>query len=279
MTRAEIARREAWHSAAWTSAMDLGAGILAALVVRAWPWLPTWVLLQFAATGGLVLVVLFACRDAPRGLCLVLFSVNVASALVTALAAANALARSGHVGQPFEALIAGLMLIAILSPSIGLGVAWIAVFTLAPWIAVHCPEFTQKSFLALDLWFIPIYAGMALVVLLYRSRCLHLENTLSNARAEQLMLERLGRVSLVLGDFANTPLQTLTTGVSLLRHKAQPQDRVRAAMERALGRLQRLKQALMPFDYGVEVSRQEESFDAIASIVKIADDLGRGRDR
>src|SRR5262249_15203005 len=121
MTRTETALQNGWRSAAWASSLNLGVGLLGALVFRSQPSLPLWATLQFAAVGGLALIVLLAWRRAPRGVCFLLFSIDAASALLTALAGANVLARSGHFGQLFQAIDASLMVIAILSPSARLG--------------------------------------------------------------------------------------------------------------------------------------------------------------
>src|SRR5262245_39603601 len=231
---AKMAQQSGWRSAAWASSLNLGVGLLGALVFRSEPQLPLWAMLQFSAVGGLTLIVLLAWRRAPRRACFLFFSLDVASALVTALAGANTLARAGHEGQLFQAIQASLMVIAILSPSARLGGAWIAVFTLAPWILIYSwPETIRRSIPSLDLWFVPIYAVVAIALLVYRRRSLRVERALSDARAERLALERLARVTLAVRDLASTPLQTLTTGLALLRHNVRGEEQVLSSMERA----------------------------------------------
>ena len=280
MTEEEIERKEAWRSAVWASALDLGCGVLGALVFRRTAWLPVWTMLQFAGVGALTLLVLLWWRRAPRVVCLALFSLDVASALVTSLAGANGSAHAGQMGQIYQSLETGLFVIAILSPSARLGAAWIAIFTAAPFVQFSgWPEAIRRTMLLLDLWLIPMYGAIAEVLLSYRRRSLRLQRLLSDARADRLTLEHLARVSLALRDLANTPLQTLTTGVDLLRRKLGAQQVVLQSMEHALLRLHDLKRALAPFEQHVEWRPREESFDAVAQIEQMAADLGRSPGR
>jgi hypothetical protein len=275
MTEAEIERNEAWRGAVWASALDLGCGVLGALAFLRTAWLPVWTMLQFAGVGALALVALLWWRGAPRAVCLALFSLDVASALVTSLRGANAYAHAGQMGQLYQSLEAGLFVIAILSPSAGLGAASIAVFGVAPFVQFYgWPDAIRQAVLTPDLWLIPMYAAIAVVLLLYRRRSVTLQRLLSNARADRLTVERLARVSLALRDLANTPLQTLTTGVDLLRRKVGAEQVVLQSMERALLRLHDLKRALAPFEQHVEWRPRDESFDAVAQIEQVAADLG-----
>src|SRR5262249_6515323 len=130
-----------------------------------------------------------------------------------------------------------------------------------------------------DAWFVPIYAVVAIALLVHRRRSIHLERALSEARTERLTLERLARVSLALRDLANTPLQTLTAGMTLLRRDGQNHDQVLASMERALERLDGLRHALLPFEQHVEWRPHDESFDALVRIEQIAGELGGGGER
>jgi hypothetical protein len=280
MNKLEIARKEAWQAAVWASALNAGVGVLGALAFRARPWLPMWAMVQFTAVGALTLIVLLAWRNAPRAACLVLFSFDVASALVASIGGAQAFVGAGQLGQLFESVRAGIIVLAIISPSVRLGVAWIGVFILAPFVQFYTwAPAIRDAVPPTDPWFIPIYGVVGTVLLLYRRRSVRLDHALSDARAERLTMERLARVSLALRDLANTPLQTLTTGVTLLRRKVEQPEEVLASMDRALVRLQGLRHALEPFEAHVHWEPQEESFDAIARIEQLAADLRRTPDR
>jgi hypothetical protein len=276
MTPKEIERREAWRSTLWTSVLDLGCGVLGYIAFRTGSWMPDWAMIQFAVTGGITLAVTLAWRRAPRPACLALFSINVASGLVTCLAGTAAYAFVGQVWGLYQPFKASLLIIAILSPSLPVGLAWIAIFTLAPIVQTQLWEQTIRNAVPpWEPWFMPVFGAIALVLLLYRRRSLGLERELSEARARRLSVERLAGVSLALRDLANTPLQTLTTGVGLLRHNAPDSDRVLASMERALARLEKLRHSLAPFER--EWQPADESFDALARMEQMASDLTRAQ--
>ena len=265
-------RREAWRSVLWSSVLNIGAGVAGALAFHSHAWMPVWAMVQFAVVGAAMLAIALGWRNAPRQVLLALFSLNVASALVTGMAGAKAFAYAGQLEELFQAVKAGLIIIAILSPSLPVGVGWIVVFTVAPIVQVHTwTEAVQKAVPFWEPWFVPIYGGIALVLLLYRRRSVALERQLAETGAKRLSVERLARVSLAIRDLANTPLQTLTTGVALLRVGGSDHERVLASMERALGRLGTLRGALAPFEQAWEPAA--ESFDALERIDRMADEV------
>jgi hypothetical protein len=276
MTGEELARKEAWRSAVWASSLDVGAGVLVALALRDFEWRPLWPLLQFTAAGAVILTVLLIWRNAPRGICLAFLSLDFASALVTSLAASHFFVHAGVVTQLFQTVKMSALVIAILSPSARLGAAWVALFSAAPLVQVALwPAEVRAALPPGEPWFAPIYGAIALTLLLYRRRSLDLERALAETRGREMSIARLAQVSLAVRDLANTPLQTLTTGVDLLRHKASGSEAVIESMARALVRLEKLRQALAPFEQHVEWRPHDESFDAVARLEEMASDLSR----
>jgi hypothetical protein len=276
MTEVDIARGEARRAVLWSSVLNFSCGVMGTLAFRQANWLPMWAMVQFAISGGVVFLVALLWRGARRPVYLGLFSLNVASALLTSLAGANAFAFVGQVGEVYQSLKAGLVVIAVLSPSLRLGAAWIGVFAVAPIVQAHLWEPTIRNAIpAWEPWFVPIYGAIALVLLLYRRRSMTLQNELAETRAERLAIERLAGVTLAVRDLANTPLQTLTTGVGLLRHNVPDSDRVLASMERALSQLAKLRLALAPFER--EWQPADESFDALARVERLASELPRAK--
>ena len=274
MTDADSARREARRSVVWSSVLNLSCGAMGIMAFRSATWLPVWSMAQFAISGGVVLVVALLWRRAPRPVYLGLFSLNAASALTTSLAGTAAFAFVGQVGELYQSLKAGLLIIAVLSPSLRLGAALIGVFAVAPIIQAQLWEPTIRDAVPTwEPWFVPIFGAIALVLLLYRRRGMTLQRELAETRAERLAIERLAGVTLAVRDLANTPLQTLTTGVGLLRHNVPDSERVLASMERALSRLEKLRLALAPFER--EWQPADESFDALARMEQLASELPR----
>ncbi len=276
MNKSETQRKEAWLAAVWASALNAGVGTLGVMIFHARAWLPTWAMMQFAVGGALALLVLVSYRSASRAVCLAFFSLDVLSALVTSTAGAHAFVHAGQLGQLFESAEAGMLVIAILSPSVRLGVAWIGVFVLTRLVQFYmwAPEL-RDAVPATDPAFLPVYGVIGVVLLLYRRRSARLSIALSDARAERLTMEQLAHVSLALRDLSNTPLQTLTIALTLLRCKAEPTEQILASMDRALARLKDLRHALEPFETHAHWDQRYESFDAVARIEQLAADLAR----
>jgi hypothetical protein len=272
----ELARREAWRSAAWASALDLGTGVLVTIALgRSPPGIPQWPLVQFAGVGALILAVLLVWRGAPRPASLALLSVDFAAGLVAALVMAHYFARAGVTGSMYQATKVSVFVIAILSPSTWLGAAWITVFAAIPFVeALVWPGDLRNALGPGEPWLTPIFGAVALAILFYRRRGARLAHALSEARARQLTVERLARMSLAVHDLANTPLQTLTTGVDLLASGAPPEERLLAAMMRALARLEQLKRLLTPFE-PVEWLARDASFDAVTRLEQLARELSQ----
>jgi hypothetical protein len=278
--RDELRRNDARRSVLWSSALDLGVGIAGALAFRGRSGVVVWAMVQFAAAGALGLLVALSWRRAPRAVGLALFSLNVTSGLFTGLVSADALARLGQPSGLFQSLEAGMIVIAVLSPAAGLGVAWIAVFVAAPLLQVGSwPETIRQSIAPRQTWFVIIYGGIAIALLLYRQRSVELERALAETEAARLSARRLAQVSLAVRDLANTQLQTLSTAVLLLRHKVERQELVLDAMNRALGRLEVLKQALAPLDEQLDWHSDAESFDAVERIQQVVAEVGSQRPR
>jgi integral membrane sensor domain MASE1 len=90
---------------------------------------------------------------------------------------------------------------------------------------------------------------------------------IDNARllqAEKVALARLARVALAVRDMANTPLQTMSLSVELLRAKQGKGDEVVSRMMRAIERLSRLDDLLSAYSEQFVLHDDSMSFDAEA---------------
>lgn len=94
-------------------------------------------------------------------------------------------------------------------------------------------------------WVTLIYAGVAVGMLVTRARRREAVAHAARVEAHAAALERIAQLLLSVRDRANTPLQTIALGTAVLkRHCAGQQERVAAAMDRAVRRLRRLSKAL-----------------------------------
>jgi hypothetical protein len=95
------------------------------------------------------------------------------------------------------------------------------------------------------------YGAFALALLGFRHRGHAVSKELEHARREKLVLERVARVAMALRDLANTPVQTL----ELVRQALLvPDPRLPVQVERmarALERLRRLNDLLLPYEAAV----------------------------
>jgi hypothetical protein len=271
MTHSEESRTEAWRSAAWSSAIDVIVGGLALVAYGLSSRMPLWFIAQFVAVGAAVMTVLLVWKQAPRSACLALLSVNFASGLLAVSAGAEAQLRLGDVSELYHPHEVSMLVIAILAPSAPLGAAWITAFALLPIVQTWTwpADFVRQLPMG-EPWLRTAFGAAAMGLLLYSRRSVRLARELSTVEGERLAAERLARMALSVRDLANTPLQTLTSGLSLLRMGQAPVGMVLDSMERALGKLSVLRRALIPFERNLEWRPQDESFDSLSRIEEMA---------
>jgi hypothetical protein len=105
------------------------------------------------------------------------------------------------------------------------------------------------------------YAVFAFVVLGFKQRSYALNEELEHARADRMVLERVARVAMALRDLANTPLQTLELVRQNLRSgRARAEDQA-ALMARALERLRRLNDILVPYQTALKLDERSPGFE------------------
>jgi hypothetical protein len=271
MTQSEEARKEAWRSAAWSSAIDMIVGGLALLAIGVSSRMPIWFIAQFVAVGALVMAVLVVWKHAPRAACLALLSLNFASGLLAVWAGAEAQSRLGDVSEPYHALVVSMLMVAILTPSVSLGAVWITAFSLLPIVETWTwPADFVRQLPTGEPWLSTAFGVAAMGILLYNRRSVRLARELSAVKGERLAAERVARMALSVRDLANTPLQTLTSGLSLLRMGQAPVAAVLDSMERALAKLSVLRRALGRFEQHLEWRPQDESFDSLCTLEEMA---------
>ena len=271
MTQSEDARKEAWRSAAWSSAIDVIVGGSALIAIGVSSRMEIWFIAQFVAVGALVMAVLVVWKHAPRAACLALLSLNFASALLAVWAGAEAQSSLGDVSEPYHALVVSLLMVAILTPSVPLGAVWITAFALLPIVETWTwPAEIVRRLPTGEPWLTASFGVAAMGILLYSRRNVRLARELSAVKGERLAAERLASMALSVRDLANTPLQTLTSGLSLLRMGHAPMAAVLDPMDRALAKLSMLRRALGRFEQHLEWHPQDESSDPLSRIEQLA---------
>lgn len=148
--------------------------------------------------------------------------------------------RDGTLSEPMMLHHFLLLSIAIFSPTRRSGVVFLIVFTLH---AVALGQALSGPALAREPWITLLFASVASLLLYTRLRRRLLEQRVDAAEERVRVLADVARMLLALRDRANTPLQTLEVGVSLLADDVADPEQL-AIMQRALGRLASVQQML-----------------------------------
>ncbi len=176
---------------------------------------------------------------------------------------AHRLASTGLDWVPFRARQLGAMTIALLAPS----PTWVGVVAIVGVIGsavvqyeLFSPE-VQATLPYGDPWSSIFFGTFALVLLVYRRRADAKERELVRAQTEAESYQRYARAMLALRDLANTPLQTLTNIVELLRSRTSERDETVERLARTVGRLTELERATRPFEDELEWQPGDEAWD------------------
>jgi hypothetical protein len=257
-----MSHEEYRSSALWTSTLNAGIGSLAAAIVIADKSLPVWPIATFVASGILGLAILVPWPEAPRRVCLAALQLNFATGLVTSAFTAQPQLRLGGHAEMFESIKMSLLVIALLAPSRRVGLLWLAAFALLPLIQTLFWPAGMRTLLPVgEPWVTVVFGLAAAGVLIFRRRAATLQRELVRARAERIAAARVARLSMAVRDLANSPLQTLSSGVELLSGEGRD---VRDRMERALHKLHELGETLNRADEALGF--RTDAFDAQAEL-------------
>jgi hypothetical protein len=214
------------------------------------------------ATGLLALLLARRGTASPRLSAGVFTAVALPHLIIFAVAEV-AMAASGHVWQPLTGHRLLMLGIGLLAPTgLGLGFSLIGSFALEAVLLWYGLELNHRLEMPWEPWITLVWGGTACGLLTFRVRTWRIEQRLQHARAEAESLERVARLFLAMRDAANTPLQSLEVGVSLLQQRSPENAAVLMTMERALSRLRSLSTRMAIADPLLDWDSSEESFDA-----------------
>ncbi|NVB84637.1 MAG: hypothetical protein HOV81_40060 [Kofleriaceae bacterium] len=164
---------------------------------------------------------------------------------------------------PFRAQRLGALAIALIAPP----VAWVGVVAIVEVIGAAVVQymlFTPDLRAHLpygDPWSTLFYGGFALGLLFYRRRADRQEYETARALADADAYQRLARAMIAVRDLSNTPLQTLTNMIAVLRRQSPELGETADRLERAVSRLTELEQATRPFERELVWKPGDESWD------------------
>lgn len=191
-----------------------------------------------------------------------------------------AMAALGHPWMPLTGhrlLMLGIGLLAPTGLKLGLGlVGAFALEAVLLWYGLGLPERLDMPW---EPWITLVWGGAACGLLVFRTRTQRVEQRLQRARAEAESLERVARLFLAMRDAANTPLQSLEVGVSLLQQRSPENAALLVTMERALTRLRSLTVRMAIADPLLDWDSHEESIDAEEVLRNLEESLTRELER
>lgn len=186
-------------------------------------------------------------------------------ATIAALTAhAERLAASPIEWVPYRAHHLAVLTVALLAPprawvgaSAILGIVGVAVFQYALFpaeIRADLPYDEPTSML--------FFGGFALVLLFYRLRADANERAITRALAEAELYQDFARTMLAVRDLSNSPMQTLTNIIEILRRQKTPdlQPTV-ACLEHAVERLTQLEEVTRPYERHLRWRAGDESWN------------------
>jgi hypothetical protein len=229
--------------------------------------------------GLLVLLLARRARPSPE-LSAAVFTAVALPYLVIFAVAEVAMADSGHVWMPLTGHRLLMLVIGLLAPARPvLGHGLVGAFAAEGVILWYGLGLHTRLEMPWEPWITLVWGGTACGLLAFRLRTQRIEQRLLKARAEAEFLERLARLLLVMRDAANTPLQSLELGVSLLQQRSPENAALLMTLERALSRLRALTQRMAIADPLLEWDSSQESFDAEEVLRSLEESLTRELER
>jgi hypothetical protein len=204
-------------------------------------------------------------RRLPAWVWAAVFTTTVVIAITCALLNNDAMALRGHF-DAFPGLKLIALAIAFLAPSGPVGAALIGLTMLGPVAEVYLRwTAEQRNHMPmLEPWQTVIFGLVALGLLARRRQHVSAVRKLARERSRRIGLARVARLVLSVRDCANTPLQTLTVSLALLRqtHAGLDLDQLEAAMVD----LTFLSATLEEIHVGLEWAPDDLSFDSLERI-------------
>ncbi|SEU30731.1 hypothetical protein [Stigmatella erecta] len=277
-----------WWPAVWATGLTALAEVAYIFIdARTFPgaWLlPGLRALHVLEALGLLGLLLAHRRHPRRGLGVGVFVAVVLPYLglfaVAEVAMAEATAASGQVWLPLTGhrlLMVGIGLVA--PTGLVLGSALIGAFALEGVLLWYGLGLHTRLVMPWEPWITLVWGAVACGLLAFRVRTQRIEERLNQARTEAESLQQLARLLLVLRDAANTPLQSLELGLSLLQQRVPQEAALLGTLERALVKLRALTQRMGVADPLLDWETQSESFDVDTVLRGLEESLARELER
>jgi hypothetical protein len=280
----EEQRARAWWGAFFATFLTLLGEV--AYIFIDWKVHPgNLVLPTLRAVHAVLAVGLLGLLVARRGTASLQLSADVFTAvalphLIIFAVAEVAMSASGLVWMPLTGHRLLMVGIGLLAPTgLVLGLSLIGAFALEAVLLWYGLELHRNLGMPWEPWITLVWGGTACGLLVFRVRTQRIEQRLQSARAEAESLERVARLLLAMRDAANTPLQSLEVGVSLLQQRSPENAALLVTLERALTRLRSLTTRMAIADPLLDWDSHEESIDPEEVLRNLEESLTRELER
>lgn len=173
------------------------------------------------------------------------------------------IAEAGIHWVPFRAQHLGAIAVALIAPP----VAWVGIVSIVGITGAAVVQFmlfdpaVRAQLPYGDPWSTLAFGGFALGLMLYRWHGDKQAHAHALAQAEAEAYQRFARAMIAVRDLSNTPLQTLTNLIFLLRRQGPELHETADRIERAVDRLTELERATRPFERELVWKPGDESRD------------------
>jgi hypothetical protein len=164
---------------------------------------------------------------------------------------------------PFRPTQLGAVAVALLAPPR----AWVGVATICGFVGAAAAQYalfdpSVRAHIPYgDPWATLAFGGFAVALLLFRLRAARIEREAIGTRADAEGFERFARAMLAVRDLSNTPLQTLTNLLELVRQRGPEMDDIAVRLERTVARLTELEEVTRPYEHQLRWQPGDEAWD------------------
>jgi hypothetical protein len=231
----------------------------------------SWVLwAAMSVCGAVWLWLITSRRPTPKAATIGFLIVN-AAILVQLWVGTELIAESGVRWVPFRQYQLAAMVVALLAPP----KAWVGVVTISAYagaallqLALFDPSIREHLPYG-DPWATVVYGVLAIAVLAYRLRSTRIEREAVRAHAEAQDYALLARAMVALRDLSNSPLQTISNIVELLRIEGLHELADR--LERSVQKLVEIEEITRPYQRRLIWEAGDEAWNPKVVLRSIAD--------
>jgi hypothetical protein len=265
----DLAARLAWRNVTVAAAL-IAVAQLAFVAIDLWVHGVTTLLplrMGHAALATALLTYLLVRRGQPATTAATVAFAAIATPLLLIFWVSEVeMARSGLLWAPLVGMKLSFLGIALLTPGplwLGAGlIGALAAESVALWVTLDFASHPGAA-AAGEPWVTVVFGLVAAVLLVWRDRHRHLIQEYTRARTEAVALERLAQQYLAMRDLANTPLQTLKLGLTLLERDSPDSAPLLARMRRAVEGLGQLTALLTRYEEHLRWSGGDADSDAL----------------